>query len=251
MMWNRPRLMMAVADLLFVIGAAALLVAAVIWGMHLPFFPLREVVFQRELQHVRMDDVEQILTERLHGNFFSIDLDRLQQTIEELPWVRHAQVRRQWPGRIEVDVEEHLPAALWGTSGGQLVNSYGELFFADVTDMPQRLPVLTGPIEMAQEMLDYFRQAEILLASVKRWPKALDVSPRLALRLTLDDGMVVELGRQQEKAPIKQRIERFVEHYSSVLTAAGQPPAAVDMRYPNGFALRVGAVAATESKGRP
>lgn len=96
--------MMAVADLLFVIGAAALLVAAVIWGMRLPFFPLREVVFQRELQHVRMDDVEQILTERLHGNFFSIDLDRLQQTIEELPWVRHAQVRRQWPGRIEVDV---------------------------------------------------------------------------------------------------------------------------------------------------
>lgn len=250
-MWNRPRLMMAVSDLLFAVGAASLVVAAVVWGVRLPFFPLREVVFQRELQYVQVLDVEQALSERLHGNFFNVDLNGLRRAIEDLSWVRHAEIRRQWPGRLEVDVEEHQPAAVWGISGRQLVNSYGELFFADVSEAPPRLPVLTGPTGMAQEMLDYFRQAETLLASVKRWPEALEVSPRLALRLMLDDGMVIELGRQQEKAPIRQRLERFVEHYPSVLMAAGQPPSVVDMRYPNGFALRIGAVAATESKGRP
>ena len=250
-MWNRPRLMMAVADLLFAVGGASLLVAAVVWGARLPFFPLREVVFQRELQYVQMIDVERALSERLHGNFFSVDLDGLRRAIEDLSWVRHAEVRRQWPGRIEVGIEEHQPAAVWGASGGQLVNSHGELFFADIGEAPQPLPVLTGPTGMAQEMLDYFRQAEALLAAVKRWPKTLEVSPRLALRLTFDDGMVVELGRQQEKAPIRQRMERFVEYYPGVLAAAGRQPTAVDMRYPNGFALRVGAVVATESKGRP
>lgn len=242
--------MMAVSDLLFAVGSASLLVAVLIWGARLPCFSLREVVFQDKLQHVRMSDVEQALVERLQGSFFSVDLDSLRWTLEGLPWVRHAEVRRQWPGRIAVAVEEHQPAAVWGASGEQLVNSHGELFFAHVSDVSQRLPVLTGPVGMAREMLDHFRQAEALLASVKRWPQALEVSPRLALRLRLDDGMIVELGRQQDKAPIQQRIERFVEHYPGVL-AAGERPSAVDMRYPNGFALRVGAMTATESKGSP
>ena len=92
-----------------------------------------------------------------------------------------------------------------------------------------------------------------MLAAVNRWPKALNVSARQALQLRLDDGMVVELGRQQAKAPIRQRLERFVAHYPTVLTAARQRPSVVDMRYPNGFALRVNAPAvqtATESKGK-
>ena len=163
-------------------------------------------------------------------------------------------MRRQWPGRLEVTLEEHMPVAFWGQATGQLVNSYGEVFSAVLTVPPSRpMPLLVGPIGMAQEMLDYFHQAEDMLAAVNRWPKALNVSARQALQLRLDDGMIVELGRQQAKAPIRQRLERFVAYYPSVLTAARQRPSVVDMRYPNGFALRVNAPAAqptTESKGK-
>ena len=62
--------------------------------------------------------------------------------------------------------------------------------------------------------------------------------------------MVVELGRQQPKVPVRLRLQRFVEHYPTVLSVAKQRPSVVDMRYPNGFALRVAAVQATESKGK-
>ena len=63
-----------------------------------------------------------------------------------------------------------------------------------------------------------------------------------------------ELGRQQTKAPVRERLERFVEFYPSILTAARKRPEVVDMRYPKGFALRVNALAAApenESKGKP
>ena len=79
----------------------------------------------------------------------------------------------------------------------------------------------------------------------------MSVSPRLAVQLRLDDGMIVELGRQQPKAPVSERLLRFVEYYPSVLSAARQRPSVVDMRYPNGFALRVAAAPATEIKGKP
>ena len=111
--------------------------------------------------------------------------------------------------------------------------------------------MLTGPSGLAAEMLAHFQQAETLLHAVGRWPKALNLSPRLALQLRLDDGMVVELGRQQVKAPVFQRLTRFVEHYPELLAVGGKRPAVVDMRYPNGFALRFAAASGNEGKGKP
>jgi cell division protein FtsQ len=251
-MWNKPQLMSAVSDLLLAAAAAALLVAAVLWGARLPLFPLREVVVMHELREVRRGDIEESLAGLLRGNFFSVDLDALRYALEQLPWVRHADVRRQWPAQIEVTIEEHLPVAFWGRDSGQLVNSYGEVFTASMNGQPARpMPQLQGPIGLAPEMLGYFQQAEELLKPLGRVPRALSLSPRLAVQLRLDDGMIVELGRQQAKAPVRMRLERFVEYYPSVLTAARQRPSVVDMRYPNGFALRVAAAPVTEEKGKP
>lgn len=251
-MWNKPQLMTAVSDLLFVAAAAALLVALVLWGARLPIFPLREVVVTHELREVRRSEVEQSLAGRLRGNFFSINLENLRQSLEQLPWVRHAEVRRQWPSRIEVSIEEHLPVAFWGNTTGQLVNSYGEVFAASLSVEPTvPMPILIGPLGLAPEMLEYYEQSGEVLKPLGRTPSTLTVSPRLALQLRLDDGMVVELGRQQAKTPVRERLERFVEYYPSVLAAARQRPSVVDMRYPNGFALRVAAASATENKGKP
>ena len=254
-MWNKPQLMTAVSDLLFVAAGAALLVAGVLWCARLPWFPLHEVVVTHELREVRRVDVEQSLAGRVRGNFFSVNLEGLRQSLEQLPWVRRAEVRRQWPSRIEVSIEEHVPVAFWGQGTGQLVNSHGEVFVAAMSiPPPAPMPVLVGPTGLAPEMLDYYVQAEEILKPIGRLPRTLSVSPRLAVQVRLDDGMIVELGRQQTKAPVRQRLERFVDNYASVLTAARQRPSIVDMRYPNGFALRVNALAAApvmESKGKP
>ena len=251
-MWNKPQLMNAVSDLLYVAAAAALLVAAVLWSARLPWFPLNDVVVTNELREVRRVEIERSLDGRLRGNFFSVNLDNLRKSLEELPWVRRVEVRRQWPGSLLVSVEEHVPVAFWGQATGQLVNSYGEVFAASMSIEPKtRMPFLYGPQALSQEMLSYYRKAEEMLKPIGRSPRALTISPRLAVQLRLDDGMVVELGRQQQRAPVRDRLERFVEYYPSVMSAAGQRPTVVDMRYPNGFALRVAAASVTENKGKP
>jgi len=251
-MWNKPQLMTAVSDLLLVAAAAALVVAAVVWGARLPLFPLREVVVIQELREVHRSELERSLAGRLRGNFFSINLEAVRQSLEQLPWVRHAEVRRQWPSSLEVSIEEHVPVAFWGAATGQLVNSYGEVFAAAMSVPPDApMPVLLGPTGIAPEMLGYFQEAEEILKPIGRWPRAVNVSPRLAVQMRLDDGMLLELGRQQPKAPVRQSLERFVEYYPSVLTAARQRPTVVDMRYPNGFALRVATAPVNENKGKP
>ena len=251
-MWNKPQLLTALSDLLFVAAAAALLVSAVIWSIRLPLFPLQEIVIMHELKEVRRSEVERALSGRLRGNFFSVNLEGLRQSLEQIPWVRHAEVRRQWPSRLDVSIEEHVATAFWGQASGQLVNTHGEVFAASLNAAPDRpMPVLTGPSGLAPEMLTHLRQAETLLATIGRTPTGLNVSARLAVTLRLDDGMIVELGRQQAKAPLRQRLERFVEHYQTMLRAVHHRPGVVDMRYPNGFTLRMTAFPATENKGKP
>ena len=269
-MWNKPQLMIAVSDLLYVAAAAALLVAVVVWGARLPLWPLREVLVVSELREVRRGELQRALAGRLRGNFFSTNLELLREAIEALPWVRRAEVRRQWPARIEVSIEEHVPVAFWGQATGQLLNAHGEVFAAVMSEpAPATMPVLLGPPGIAADVLGNYRLAEEMLRPLGRVPRALNVSPRLAVQLRLDDGMIVELGRQQATSAVRQRLGRFVDHYASVSAAAryrqrgdaptpvgsalppvgfALPPVVVDMRYPNGFALRLAAAPATERK---
>ncbi|MDR3221589.1 MAG: cell division protein FtsQ/DivIB [Candidatus Accumulibacter sp.] len=240
-----------VADLLFTAGAAALVVAAAIGAARLPFFPVRAVVVSNELREVRRADIERALSGNLGGNFFSVRLDIFRKSLEQLAWVRRAEVRRQWPASIEVSIEEHAPVAFWGKTGGQLVNSHGEIFNASIGAPSKALPVLAGPASFAPEMLDYYRQAAVQLKIIGRAPRALNVSPRLALQLKLDDGVIVELGREQAKVSISERLERFIEFYPSIPRTVRGRPGVVDMRYPNGFALRMAAASESEGGGKP
>jgi len=76
----------------------------------------------------------------LAGNFYSVDLQQGRAAFETVPWVRHAVVRRVWPDRLSVKLEEHRAAALWegggeDSSGDRLVNSFGEVFQANLGDV--------------------------------------------------------------------------------------------------------------------
>jgi cell division septal protein FtsQ len=127
-MWDKPDLLNAVASLLF---ASAFLLAAygaVHYVVRLPAFPLREVRINGELSHVTLDQVETIVRRELQGNFFTLDLAAARAAFEKLPWVRKVNVRRQWPDRLDVALEEHVPLARWGDAA--LINTQGEVFTA-------------------------------------------------------------------------------------------------------------------------
>jgi cell division protein FtsQ len=58
--------------------------------------------------------------------------------------------------------------------------------------------------------------------------------------------MVVNVGREQAKAPVAARLQRFLAVYPDLVGQRASRPAVVDLRYPNGFAIRV----ANQAKGK-
>ncbi|KAA0234376.1 MAG: Cell division protein FtsQ [Acidimicrobiales bacterium] len=69
-----------------------------------------------------------------------VDTGGAAAAVEALPWVKAAEVARRWPGRIEIIVEEHEPAALVEGAGSTgLVSPTGEVI-AERADHPGELP---------------------------------------------------------------------------------------------------------------
>lgn len=237
-LWDRPALLGAISDVLLVLGSAGLAYAFVLGAMRLPLFPLREVVVVTPLKQVTGAQLAYAARSSLAGNFFTVDLHRVRNTFEKLPWVRNAEVRRRWPGTIELEVEERRAAAYWRLADAgetQLVDEYGAVFAA-ASDA--KLPVFSGPDGSAPLLLERYREFTQAIAPLGRSLDGLALSPRLAWQLRLDDGMVIELGHDEAKAPVAARLARFVAAYGPTAERFGRRVAVADLRYPNGFALR-------------
>ena len=246
-MWHKPQLLNALADLLILAAAAALLAAGVIWLVRMPALPVRQVVFAESLPHTRREEVEQVLTAALRGNFFSVDLEAVRGALDQLPWVRKVELRRVWPARLEARVEEHRPLARWGEERGELVNSFGEVFAATAPEAElAALPLLYGPPGTAPEVLKRYGEFVGSFQPLAQKPVQVTLSPRLAWQLKLQNGMLVDIGREQPKSPVGVRLQRFIEIYPETVAKQAVRPAVVDLRYPNGFAMRM----AGEGKGK-
>jgi len=242
--WDNPRLLNTAANAL--IGLAALLFAYA--GLQLllrsPLFPLKEIVVRGDLKNANAADIESAV-DGAGGNFFAVDLAALRARMEQVTWVRRVDLRRVWPDRIEARLEEHVAFARWG--GGGFVNTFGEPFSAAIDEaIAAKLPLLAGPAGSEGEMARRYRRFADLLAPLGTNPDRVVLTPRYAWQLRLAGGDIgglnVELGRDGAEA-VEQRLERFVAAYPESLGRLPQRAAAelrfVDLRYPNGFAMRV------------
>jgi len=242
-LWDRPQALTAIADMLLLFAGVALCYAALLFALRMPVFPLRQVVVAGELQHVNPAQLEFAARRSLTGNFFTVDLARVRTEFEQQPWVRRASVRRLWPGGIAVEIEEHRAAARWHSRASgetSLVNSKGEVFAVTPTAAHAALPLLSGPPGSAPLMLWRYQQFAGLLSPLALAPVDVGLSSRLAWRVRLTDGLLLELGRETAKLPLEERLARFVAVYAAIKARLTVPIEVIDMRYSNGLALRPG-----------
>jgi cell division protein FtsQ len=243
-MWHQPKLLNALADMLFAAGSVLLLALLVILFLRMPLSPVRVVQLSAPLQHVAPLELEEALSGRLRGNFFNLSVESVREALERLPWVRRAHVRRVWPNRLEIDLEEERPVAHWGDSGAEWVNVYGEVFAAVWLQSEESgnfsLPRLKGPPGTSALLLQRYGESTEMLAGISLRPVAMTLSARQALEVDLANNMKLKLGREQSHSSARERLRRFIEFYPSVMANRTPPPRVVDLRYPNGFAIYPG-----------
>jgi cell division protein FtsQ len=234
-MWDRPELLTRMANALLAVAFLLLAAASLAAASRLPAFAMGEVSVEGELHHLTREQVEFIVNRDVRGSVFTVEVGAVRRAFEKLPWVRSVEVRRAWPPGLRVRVEEHVALARWGNVA--LVNTHGELF-EGATDRP--LPEFVGPQGSAPEIADRYASFQRLLEPLGVHISQVSVSPRRAWQIRLDNGMTLALGREQ----MEQRLDRFVAVYERSVGVLGGKVGYVDLRYPNGFAVRLPAAAA-------
>lgn len=228
-----------------VVGVLALVTLAALGFQllgRLPLFALQAIQVEGEVDRNSVSTIRANAAPKLAGNFFSIDLAKARAAFESVPWVRRAVVRRVWPNRLAVRLEEQVPQALWAAPDGndRLVNRFGELFEANLGDVEDdALPRLSGPEGSAPQMLAMLRRLEPLLARLDAGDiESLALSGRGSWQVGLEGGAEIELGRGSDDEVIA-RTGRFVRTVAQVTGRFQRPLESADLRHPDGYAVRL------------
>ncbi len=186
---------------------------------------------------------------RLKGNFFTVNLAAAREAFESAPWVRKAVVRREFPNRLRVRLEEHRAVALWGSeSDARLLNNFGEVFEANAGDVEsEQLPRLAGPDDQSPQVLAMYDALRPQFEPLDLGIEKLTLTARGSWELELDNGATVEVGRGTPEE-VMARIQRFVQTLNQVVSRYGRRPDALlsaDLRHGDGYAVRLRGVSTT------
>ena len=204
-------------------------------------FVIDQLKIKGKFRYLTPSDVEAAIGTDALTNFFSIDLLDIKRKVEDLQWVAHADVRREWPNALSIKVDEHIPVMRWQES--QWVTSTGKVItLPNEINLPK---VITLQADESDSLL--------ALSTAFRWKKRLSkyglelqklkLSTSQAWTLTLFDArhdaqFALLLGRDQ----VEQRLMRFQQLFKQQFSQSNMKIERVDARYPDGLAIKANQV---------
>lgn len=242
------RLTRLAANGLLVLAAGALVAMALLAASRSTLFNFRAISLEGDLQHNTVPLVRAIVLPRLNGNYFSLNLREARRAFEAVPWVRRATVRRVWPDKLAVTLEQHRAAAYWERDDGnhQMVNLQGEVFEVNLGDVEEDgLPLLRGPEGTAAQVWQMYRRLAPVFTTLGEKVRHLKLSMRGSWQTTLESGARIELGRGNPDE-VLERTRRFAATVAQVTARYphdarrdGQGIEYADLRHDDAYALRL------------
>ena len=234
--------------------------------------PVNDVLIMGELNFLDKEKIKSIVKNNISGGYFTVDLNKMREILLQQAWVKNVSLRRQWPASLNVSIDEQVPVAYWNKDG--YISEAGDVFKPVFIDKELNLPKLNGPEGQHNNVWKFmnilYKKTALLNYEVVR----LDIDERRAWQLVIASNTGTE-GSDAEKSRIRVRLGRFdtekrLQRFVSILpaltigheltnngltnnglTKGGLPEnriKAIDMRYPNGFAVQMAAVKMTSRK---
>jgi cell division protein FtsQ len=196
--------------------------------------PVQDIVVSGELIFIDVKNIEMLIKRTQPGSFFELDVNQTHQTVEAMPWVYRASVRKRWPSGLEIFVVEQQPSAVW--NGDMLLNKYGDAFDAQISsdelNSKMTLPNLYGPGGSEQTALQGYRNMQSLLETSNLFIVEMFLSERFAWNVELNNGIKLNLGRTQ----FIDRLQRFLD-LLPLISQQDRQVDYVDLRYDTGLAV--------------
>lgn len=203
-------------------------------------YSVEQLVWEGPFKHVSREQLEKAVLGKVKDNYFTVNLREIEDSVKSMPWVENVNVGRVWPKTIKVSFREQELMARWGRK--QWINQEGEIVSLPKSEVDASgLPRFSGPAGSEAKVLDKYREFGKQLATASLSIRSMEMSPRQMWRLRVaapgaGDGEDMTLFL--DGAHAEAQLARFLLVYQDSLKDQKFTIDYVDLRYPNGFALK-------------
>ena len=227
---------------------AVFYVALLIKDVDIPVvLPVNDVLVEGKLNFLDAEDISMTVKNTIAGGYFTVDLNHAREILLQQPWIKDVSLRRQWPASVTVYVEEQKPVAYWNDEG--YLNETGDVFKPASVNKKLNLPKLNGPEGMHNSVWKFMNVLYQQMAVLNYDVTGLQLDERRAWQMViagkagsesadLSNGINVRLGRF-ETGKRMQRFVRILPALTADMKDEENKIKAIDMRYPNGFAVQM------------
>ncbi len=214
--------------------------------------PVTDIQVKGELAFIDKEEIKALVKNSISGGYFTVDLKNIQALVLQKPWVNNVSLRREWPASVTIYVEEKRPVAYWNDDA--YLSDAGVVFKPDYIDTTLNLPNLNGPSGQQEKVWKFMNTLYKEIAMLNYEVVRLELDDRRSWQLVMAVNVGIEnVGIEKKKIEIKlgrfdtkKRLQRFVsilpaliaKHEMNQNSFATGEIKAIDMRYPNGFAVQ-------------
>ena len=174
--------------------------------------------------------------------FWRLNLADIKQNLESHAWVRQAEIRRQWPNRLYIGIDEYVPVARWNnyyllTTTGDLVTPKSVLPF-------NHLPMLRDQSKPSQNVLSEAMQIKEMIVWFNFFQQPLinqelriteqNRSAQGEITLVINDAIRLVLGAEDIKVRFRRLLALLDTPFKEKLAVINN----IDLRYANGIAVK-------------
>lgn len=209
--------------------------------------PIKKIDIQGDFENISHDAFRDQVMAVINAGYYSLDLDAMRTTLMSLPWVDDVSVRRQWPSSLYIKVVEKRAVAYWNDDA--MISDRGDVFRPDNVQSKRLLPRLNGPEGLHNKVWAFLMviNNDFSLMGFEVVDLNLDDRRAWSFRFlpgNIGDEIVVKLGRDYAE----DRLARFIRVFSKTNEFNLKNTEVIDLRYPNGFAMKIKNNSATRPK---
>ncbi|MDD7804049.1 MAG: cell division protein FtsQ/DivIB [Endozoicomonas sp. (ex Botrylloides leachii)] len=210
----------------------SLIVVVIIWPKLWLWLdqPITQVNVHAPFIHLNQRQVELLLEDKLKGRFFQLNLVTIRKLLYGQPWVKEVTLKKEWPSKLVIFLEEKEPVARWGDQ--QLISADGDIFTPESVVEFQQLPMLRGSKRQAQEVMQQYLSISQLLRPMGLVVTGLNLGITGEWSFKLGS-VQINIGRNQRM----ERLQRLVRLYHARLESRWAFVKRIDLRYPNGASV--------------
>ena len=214
-------------------------------------FPIKQVKMLNQSKNQAAKELQLIASKAINGGFFSLDIDQFRtDLLQNLPWVKAVTVRKVWPDSVLVSIREHQPIGRWISIEKsqkdlsarqidmQLISREGVVFSPRLSQQQRKkfsgFAVLTGPEMSTKEILETCFAINDNLKQLHSRVKQCGMNERRSWLITLKNGIVIKLGKDN----VIQNLTQYIDVFSGQLEQYFEQIDYADLRFSNGFSVK-------------